>query len=183
MHRGFHYILFLHAVPIGTIMTPGRRSPTKRRKAPFICQIRCDKRHFFMHNCIKDRLPRAIEAQILRQPLLNVKDIPHCLDEIARGGADPVQVQHSVAVARLRAGPRSDARLLRNQKRRERLQQRVVNAANLFRIGCFVTVTSESASDTATSASSARTFLAPMPHSSALPGLPLFSLRSDIHVH
>ena len=57
-----------------------------------------------MRDRIKDNLPRAIEAQILRQPLLNIKDIPHRLEQIARGGAGSVHIQHIMTAARLRTG-------------------------------------------------------------------------------
>ena len=88
-----------------------------------------------MRNRIKNRLPRAIERQILWQPLRNVKDIAHRPEPIARGGAGPVHIQRSMTVALLCIEPFANARLLRNQKRRERLQQRVVNAINPLRIG------------------------------------------------
>lgn len=88
-----------------------------------------------MRDRIKDGLSRAIEAQILRKSLSNVKDISHRLKPIARSGAGSVHIQHPMAIARLSAGPFANSRPLCGQKRRKRPQQRIVNAAIPLRIG------------------------------------------------
>lgn len=98
-------------------------------------QIRRNKRHFLMRDRIKDGLSRAIEAQILRKSLSNVKDISHRLKPIARSGAGSVHIQHPMAIARLSARPFANSRPLCGQKRRKRPQQRIVNAAIPLRIG------------------------------------------------